>query len=490
LRPNGQRWVYDFVNAWKRDHPSEFGPVVVMCHRHLGKTTWAVTYGFERCILEPSNVIYICPKANQAQRNLRQPLKIVLKDAPKDIRIRWRGPEATIRNPAWKDPAAFSTFQFLGSDKDGGNHIRGCGGQNLIIVDEARDAKNLKSLIEDVLIFSFQKQKNPLLVLITTPPASLDHDLIRAGGYGEIAMRAGSYYVVPASKNPDYSKHDKMAILACCGGDETSDFYRREAECELFQDESRATVPEYGRRKHFTEVESYERPSHFFPMIVADLGWEPDPTAILVCYLDWQQQVIVFEDERIIPRCSTRDFAEAVNELEEFHFKGTVHPVRRFADCEPRLLDDLYREHRLRVQGVPRHHTYGQPYDQNSALQRLRTVVGDGRMRILPRARQLRYQMLTGLLNHFGKLERSERLGHQDATAAAIYAVRVAPWNVNPYPTPIIDEASNFSPSGWGPSKPGLLVKTPAAEIGSIRRLPGYVIKQPIYRRRGWPRQI
>ena len=38
LRPNAQRTLYEFTHEFRRENPDSFDPVVLNCHRRLGKT--------------------------------------------------------------------------------------------------------------------------------------------------------------------------------------------------------------------------------------------------------------------------------------------------------------------------------------------------------------------------------------------------------------------------------------------------------------------
>lgn len=461
LRPNGQRWFYDFLHGYKKAHPASYGPAVVLAHRHLGKSTGGVIYLIERCLQKPSNVIFLAPRHNQCERILRQPLRKVLSNCPPEIRLNWRGPVLTIRNPMWGDPGAVSTFQYLGADKDDGSHIRGCGGQNVIFLDEVRDNACLENLVTGVLMWSFQKQEDPLLVMITTPPDSLDHPLTRPGGFLEVAEAEGRALTISGEKNPDVSPDDIQEILKACNNDRNSDYYRREFLCHLIQNSELATCKEYSAMKAVCEVEEYARPPNFYPMIVADMGWEPDPTAILAGYIDFDQQVLVVEDERLIKRASTGEFAAAVLDLEAKVFPGMTG-IRRFADATPQQLDDFWREEKVQFASVEK-------YDRKAALARLRAIVAEGRLRILPRAKHLRYQLLTGLLDKRGELARSESLGHQDCTAALIYMARMAPWSRNTHPLALPGQSGDFIPPGVVPVRQEGHVKTAACRPGQIR---------------------
>jgi len=472
LRRHGQRRFYDFVHDFKRDRPNDLGPVASLCHRHLGKTTITVIYGIERCLMQPgTHVLFLSPLANQTERNMEQPLSLILPRAPRGFRIKHSKADRQIivSNPAWPRGSPPSVLRYLGTDHADGAHIRGCGRQDVVIVDEARDVKALKDFVQNVLVFSFTGTPDPLLVMISTPPASLDHDLVRAdGGYVPLAIEDGRYFECRSSQNPDFSAIDRERILKACDGDDKSPFWLREAECQLIQDTERATIPEYSEQKDIIEIPRYERPRWFTPLIVADLGYDPDPVAVLGGYVDWRPGILVVEKARILKRANTRRFVEEILSFKKDLFPGR-DDVKLYADATEKELDDFRSEHHVHMIPVDK-------YDKRQALRRLRTVVNEGRLRILDGAKVLRYQCLAGLLDKHGDLERTDTLGHQDATAALIYMARMAPWEKNPEPAFRPQETDVFVRQNWKPKEvlsdaPRLIVEDGA----EIKILEGYI---------------
>lgn len=495
LRRHGQLSFYNALKAWKVKHPLDIKPFVAICRRHFGKTTAGVVYGWERCVKDPgTHVLFIAPQDNQCERNMEQPLALLSREYQGRIQVKRHGREYFIRNYAWPSYAPSSVFRYIGSDGTGereiGAHLRGIGKQDVIIVDEARDTKRLDFLWDNVLRYSFQKTRKPTAIFITTPPPSMDHPLTRPGGFIDQARQDGRLFVATAAPTDqwpeacvdlDFSKADEAEILSSdsTGQGKTSNAWRREALCELIQDTETATIPQYGDTQKIVEVASYTRPAHYIPLVVADTGWEPDPTAILAGYVDYQAQVLVVENERIIRHANTRDFAEAMKEIERetFHEAGKApkNPVRRHADSTPAQLDDLWNEHRMRVWPADK-------YDFAGALARLRTAFAEKRIRILPKARQLRYQCLTGLLDKKGKLERTETLGHQDAVAALIYMCRMAPWDEVPGRDPLPYGEDMWVHPEAKPKRPVPAIDREALTVGGILPMrPGYALPEEMW---------
>ena len=120
LRPPGQRRFYDFLRGFKRQESGDFGPLVAICHRHFGKTTASVIYAWSRCIKTPgSNWIFLAPLENQCERNMRQPLALLMRQMPGNIHVRRARRVFTIYNDAWPRGSPPSCFQYLGSDGRG-----------------------------------------------------------------------------------------------------------------------------------------------------------------------------------------------------------------------------------------------------------------------------------------------------------------------------------------------------------------------------------
>lgn len=482
LRKHGQARFYDFLKGFKREDPTDFGPLVAICHRHFGKTTASVIYGFSRCLKTPgTNVIFLSPKENQCDRNLRQPLSIIARACPEGIHLSWSGRICTITNDSWPEGSPPSTFQYLGSDGKGvqsaGQHIRGIGAVNVIIVDEARDCVGFDDLVQDVLSFCFQKQVDPLLLFITTPPKSLDHPLVRSGGWLERAQRDGRYFISRADTNEDFSIADRRSILKACGGDEQSDFWRREALCELIQDSQHATIRDYMLMQPTVELEAYKRPEWFFPLLVMDTGYARDPSALVAGYVDYDKQCLVIESARTLKKKNTSELKAEVEEIiSRVWPELPPHPIRCYADTGPMTIADFWAEHRIRF--FP-----ADTYDFSGSLQRLNTIFAEGRVRILPDAQVLRYQCLTGILDNMGKLQRTETLGHQDATAALIYMAKMAPWSERP--TPIVQPVSRegvFVPAGTPPIVQVPSVPTAASKPGKVLPpAPAYILPEELW---------
>lgn len=450
LRKHGQKWLYEDIAGWKAANPKSFGPFVALCHRRMGKSTSTVEMCLERCLRKPANALFLAPLQQQVESIVKPILNHLLRGCPMEIQLRWRRNQLRIRNPAWK-VGGCSTFTWMGADRAGGRHIRGLPSQNLIVCDEAGFIENLDRLVDQVLVYLLHQQEDPALLMVSTPSESLAHPFIVR--FLRQAEEAGTYRRIRASENPDFTWADRKAILEAIGKDENSIAYQREAECELVQDEDSSTVPEYGRMKSVVEVAKYKRPAHWLPLISVDLGYI-DETAVLAGYVDFAEQILVIEGEWVQARANSKQVGQAVRGLEEAVFAGNLNPPFRYMDAPPMVLDDFYLAEQIRFRRAETH-------DPLTSLAKLRSIVAEGRLRILPGCPRLRYQMLTGTLRKSTggamKLSRTQELSHQDAIAALIYMARMAPWGLNPIPMrgplPRLGALINDDQAG-GPSQP------------------------------------
>lgn len=477
LRKHGQTTLYNDISKWKAANPKSFGPFVALCHRRMGKSTSTVAMCLERCLRKPSNALFLAPLQQQVEGIVRPILDHLLRGCPMEMGLRWRRNQLRLRNPAWKT-AGFSTFTWIGADRATGRHIRGLPSQNLIVCDEAGFIENLDKLHDRVLIYLLHQQEDPALVMATTPSESLAHPFITR--FLKVAKDSGTYRRIRASENPDFTWEDKKAILdAIKPHDEGSVAYQREAECELLQDEDTSTVPEYSRMIPVIEVESHQRPQHWFPVVAVDLGYV-DETAILAGYVDFAEQVLVVEREWVQSRANSKAIAQAIRGIEEDVFAGNLHPPFRWMDAPPMVLDDFWLAEQIRFRRAETH-------DPLTSLAKLRAIVQEGRLRILPGCPTLRHQMLTGSLrkNSGGgmRLARTQDLSHQDAIAALVYMVRMAPWGLNPIPqkralprmgTPVDDGTAFQAP------KPEVFRREPAFTRSQV----GIVDQRPLRSRR------
>jgi hypothetical protein len=231
--------------------------------------------------------------------------------------------------------------------------------------------------------------------------------------------------------------------------------WRREAECEIVVDESRAVLPEFSaNEKHVVgecgAVLGWSPPLHRDWYIGADVGYL-DLTAILLGWFDFEQNCIVVEDERILVRPTSADIQAASLELERVHVPPPQRVLSRHADAPAIVLADLRSQ---QPKGADDALYWRLPLkdDKEAAVNAVRLAIARHQLRIHPRCRHLIAHMRGAIWNKSRtEFERSEVVvsgnsingGHFDAVDALVYLVRAVDRRRNPEPPmPVLPDAS------------------------------------------------
>ncbi|MDD1713543.1 MAG: hypothetical protein LUQ69_10300 [Methanoregulaceae archaeon] len=350
----------------------------------------------------------------------------ILTTCPHRLLPRRSGYEWTFRNPAWGDPTAYSTFRIAGVNWRRGDRLRGTWA-DAIFLDEVREIEDLRYIVEDVLIPQFVGRDDPLLLMDTTPPKTMDHPWVQY--FLPRAIAEGRYIEIPGSKNPDFSERDKELVLQAIGGDPNSTAYQREIECRLITDPEDLICPEFVQRKSTIVVSDYKRPEYFVPYVCMDSGFDPDHTAILFGHVNWHTQILHIEAEIFRRRMTLADINKAVRGTEaRLWGKKPYHKARRIADIEKRGLADLARTFKLWFRPADKWH-------HEAGLAGLRTNLMLGKIRISTSCKSLIHQLEYGIWNkNRTDYERTDEGGHWDAGQALIYLNKMVRWKENPNP--------------------------------------------------------
>lgn len=446
LRPNGQLWLYNFVRNTVADNPGP-DPFVLETHRRLGKSNFALRIACERAIKRPGQrIIYAAPTKEQALPIVRPNLAVVCQKCPPELKPRPFKFSYEFRNPRWPHGSESSVIEVYGVNSNV-DAARG-GHCDMAVIDEAGFIRRLEYFMSDVLSWQFLNRPDPLCIMISTPPRTMDHPFITT--YVPRARAKGRYMGIPASRNPDFTHLDEQYVLQIVGS-KHSIAWRREAEIEHITDPDAMIVPEWSyMREH--SVMDWQRPDAFYPLVSMDLGWS-DYTHVLFAYVDFTAQKLIIEDEywthyesegpivdAIRAKEHTLWFSLPTNRLTQSNGNidpvsqnlapnlPLVHKVRRIADADPLVLRSFYSTHRMSFEPAIRH-------DKDATLSALRHLILSDKLRVHPRCVQLIYQLDNGIWNERRTdYERSEVLGHCDGISALAYLNRQAPWKKNPFP--------------------------------------------------------
>ena len=443
LRPDGQQKLHSFIDSL----PTSTAPIFLKCHRRLGKSFLGIAVADARCRAEPGHIAKVAaPTKEQCNQIVRPNLRVVHQSCPLDLRPKEVRGVFEYHNPYWKfmrpddpkwtDPDAISTLEIHGANWKRGDGMRGLACDTWVF-DEVRDFDYLDYLIKDVVSYQFAGRKNPLTLMLSTPPRNIDHESITV--YQKAARAAGRYMCVKSFENSDWTEADERAVLDIVGSKDTIG-WRREAECEDIADPDDLILPEF----HDGLIEERKLPAHFNVYTVMDTGWA-DFTAVGFWALDFEAQVLYLVDELFVHNTTTGDLARAVKEKEQAlwgaHIFAGGGKLRRFADATQQQINDLRSDHKLRISPVEKHDREGQ------TIASFRTSMQSGKIRVHPRCEEHIYQFSYGVWNEKRTdFIRSTRLGHCDCIAEAAYANRMVNWRRNPFPPAGYSKQHQFKP--------------------------------------------
>jgi hypothetical protein len=424
LRPHGQLWIYNWLKEQYRKNPGP-DPFVIETHRRLGKSHWGLMLSNECCIPKPGRrVVYGAPTKEMALPIVKPNMSKVLESCPIDLRPSMTKWSYSFRNPRWPRHSDHSILDIFGINSNP-DAARG-GYCDLAIIDEAGYVDDLKYFINEVMVWQFMGRESPMLILISTPPKSMDHPFITK--YIPEAKAKGRHYILPASKNPDFTQTDEDYVLQVCGT-KNSIAWKREAECEHITDPESLVVPEWQEAKK--EIIRHEvRPTYYIPIICMDTGWS-DFFHVLFGYVSFNHQRLIVLDEIWGHYMSEGQIVGLIKEKEEDVFPPDVklkHKTRRIADATALTLNSFWVDHRMNFEQAQKH-------DADATLAGLRTNIQAEKVIISPDCQHLIYQLDNGIWNpRRTDFQRSETLGHCDGIKALAYMNRQAPWSVNPNP--------------------------------------------------------
>jgi hypothetical protein len=435
LKPHLQRRVYDFIHTWKLNNVNSAKPIVLNIHRAGGKTFLLALLAIERALRHPNQEIrFGADTESQADEVVEPNIRKILEHMPTGFFSSRKndkaGPYYLIRNPTWPAGSYPSRIWIIGCRERADKH-RGKR-SNVVIFDECRDIEAFEYVARVVFGPHFATMDNPLYIMSSTPPESMDHAWNRVFLYE--AQLDNRYIECDSEHNEDWTTSDDSRMLELFK-DRESPEWQREMLCRRISDVNRLIVPEFSD-VHI--VEDYKRPDVFIPLVVADGGFI-DYFACMFGYVDFVRQVLVVEDSIVVNRKNTGQIASLVGErinslygtpgVDEngrVSFQFPMRP-RKHADMTPRELADLEQIYHLSFFPAENH-------DPDSQIAHLRDCFARNKIRILAKNTALISQLKNAIRDSNGKLTRSETWGHWDAVMALVYMAKVAPWTIRPTP--------------------------------------------------------
>ena len=413
---------------------------VINSSRRLGKSRLACTLATEQCLQKAgSQVRYAAPTGKDVRKIVAPHMRDILATCPADLR-----PTYNSQDHVWTFPNG-SQIHVAGVNNEHADDLRGVA-SDLCLVDEAGFVDDLEYLVQSVLMPQTMTTQGRI-VLLSTPPVTPAHPFV---SYCARAELDGAYSRYTIHDAPHISE-DTIATYCAEAGGAQSTAWRREYLAEFVVDDSRAVLPEFPRVESAI-VEERERPPHFVPIIVLDVGYH-DLSFGLFGYYDFRAGVDYIEAEYVTNKTVARDLVAAVDRIaSELWGEQRARSARRWADAPPIVVAEMPG-----WAGIAKTQTDGSW--KAAVINDVRTRLASQTTRIHPRCEQLRAHCRYATWAKPGvMLDRVDGFGHFDGVDALAYFTRLVDRRTNPYPAVM-----------YGPNV--FALPTPNPERESLRQL-------------------
>lgn len=422
-----QTKIYDFFKSKKEK------TVVINASRRLGKSFALIVVAMEQALQHPKSIIkFLQPEVKMIRTNIRPIIDEITVDCPPELM-----PEFRTQDNIYYFKNG-SQIQLAGTDN--GNYMKLRGGQcHLALIDEAGFCTDLKHIIDYILTPTTLLTRGKIILSSTTPPTP-DHEFITYMENAEVKgtlIKKTIYDAVDDSKdsqNPRITKEIVDEIIASIDGGADSDSFRTEFLCEKIFNSTSSVVPEFTTEIQEDTIKTWRKPPFADNYVAMDIGFV-DLTALLFAYYDFDNGVLVVEDELALEGRSVT--AENVNRLvrekEEKLWTSPItgefqKPYMRVSDNNLIFLNDLNITYNLQFIPTDKH-------NKDSYINKMRTMISARRIIINPKCINLITHLKNGSWDKTRKtFKRSGDNGHYDFLDSLAYLVRNIDENRNPYP--------------------------------------------------------
>ena len=423
-----QKKIYDFY------HGTTFKTTVVNASRRLGKSYGLVIMAIEECLQrENITVIFLQPEVKMIRSNIIQIFDEVLVDCPKDLI-----PKYTSHDSVYNFNNG-SKIKLAGTDNKNYDKLRG-GQCHLAIIDEAGFCTDLKHIIKYILTPTTLRTKGRIILSSTTPPQP-DHEFITYMKSAEEQGRLIRKTIFDArddDKNSD-SDHritDEMIadVIKELDRGEDDDSFKTEYLCDVIFNSDTAVVGEFTKAVQQDVIAESRRPVYCDRYVSMDIGFR-DLTAILFGFYDFDNGLLVIEDELILSRdeVTAANVSKKVFEKEDAlwrnRFSGEIEPIyKRVSDNNLIFINDLSVTYGLNFIATEKQ-------NKHAYINKMKTMIAARRIIINPKCKHLISHLQHATWNKTkDDYLRSDDNGHYDCVDALAYMVRNLDETHNPYP--------------------------------------------------------
>jgi hypothetical protein len=385
--------------------------VCILSSRQIGKSFFSVIYALEYLIRNKKKIARIvAPTLKQCNDIVQDNLMPIMRDSPENFMHQKRS------EYRW-DLANGSSLRLGALERAHVDGNRG-GNASLIIYEECGFVSQedflygVNSVLGPQLLRSAGRE-----IYVSSPSEDPDHPLHTQVLPSCEAEGTAFRYTVNDSPSitPDQIEEAKRR----CGGEDT-DAYKREYLAQIIRPSSLVVIPPYDEKVH---VREYDLPLHFYSHITMDGGGVRDKTVALYHLYDYRTDIDLILDEIYWDANTTTDVI--VRDLKAFAAKWPA-VQSTYADVNGQAAVDMT--------ALGFGFALPQKSDWQSTVQSMVVRFSTAKIWIHPRCEFLRRSCRGAIFNkNRTDFERLPELGHCDAVAALMYALRMQN-RENPYP--------------------------------------------------------
>lgn len=383
--------------------------------RQIGKSWTALDVALEFCLRHPGIIVRVLADTiKQVSNIIEDNLGPMAADAPPGLIMPSRS--------SYRWHVGHSSLRLGALDRAHVDGNRG-GNASVVIFEEGGfvSSEDYRYAVESVVGPQLLRS-NGIELHITSPSVDEYHYI-----HEEIIPACellGTFFKYTVYDSPSLTPEQIAKAIERTGG-ESSEAFQREYMAEIIRSSQLMIVPDFSEAR---DVEAFELPRYYVPLVSIDGGGIKDKTAGQVMVWDFEKQRLLVWDEFLLePNTPSSEIVQASRALESQVVWPKPVPTR-YADVPGQLQVDLRDDHGFDVR---------LPYkeDRESAIAAIRTAFVQERIKIHPRCRALIGNLKRGRYNNQRTdFQRTEAYGHCDPIMALVYGYRMADRTTNPFP--------------------------------------------------------
>jgi PBSX family phage terminase large subunit len=388
-------------------------------HRRFGKSTLLLFLMLEECIRNPNTrCLFLAPVKEGLKDYVVPVIRDCLSTCPENIKPQVHKSDFTITF------SNGSEVLFRGINNKQFNIRRGSGFK-LIGIDEGRDATDLSTVIQSVVIPSLF-DRDGRYIISSTPADSEDHDLKT---YRDRSIKRNRYlkHDIHDSMASDSEIFTEARVKMLHEEFSDLDAWQREFECKWVRNLNLTIIPEW--HKDYIKDLTRDNLFQFYHKYVSVDSGVKDSTALLFGYYDFRTGKLVIEDEGTLQGTEVRtDKISELIKIKELDLKY-VTTYRRVADNNNLILiQDLNMMYNLNFFPTSKD-------SLDAMVNKVRLWINDGRLVVNSKCK-----MLIGNLENASwnkdktEFAHSKTYYHFDHLAALMYLIRNLDTTTNPIP--------------------------------------------------------